>query len=253
MSAPVNTPSSMRPSMRVSRRPAARAGATLAVLALALSGCAGESGEGEDAATGAPVNTESATSGSSSPVASGSAGSGDGDGTPSATASSKSPGSPDGEYVPASSEGPAQNVPVPEMPAAAQEQTQEGLEAALEYWWEAEAHLKATGNKSPMEKASAEECALCNNLMARWSEIYKLGGWAENRPAELTVQFVSVEKGGARGTGSFLVSESKSQIYQPDGSAGGSGDGSKNRPWVFSASFSEERDVWQVDGLEPQG
>ena len=139
------------------------------------------------------------------------------------------------------------------MPAAAKEQTQEGLEAALEYWWEAEAHLKATGDKSPLEKASSEECVLCNNLMDRWGEIYKLGGWAENRPADLSIQFVSVEEEGTRGTGSFLISESKSQIYQPDGSTGGSGDGSKNRPWVFSASFLEEHGMWRIDGMEPQG
>lgn len=252
MSAPVNTPSSMRPSMRVSRRPAARAGATLAVLALALSGCAGESGEGVDAVTGAPVNTESAISGSSSPVASGSAGSGDGDGTPSATASSKSPGSPDGEYVPASSEGPAQNVPVPELPAAAQEQTQEGLEAALEYWWEAEHYLKLTGDPSPLKEASTTDCELCQELVESWPEIYAADGWADVETTRVEILFSSLDNNDFGGRAVLSVSESPGEVYRPDGSRveSASGDGSSDAGWGTGARYEDGH--WRVEAIGVQ-
>lgn len=254
MSAPVNTPSSMRPSMRVSRRPAARAGATLAVLALALSGCAGESGEGVDAVTGAPVNTESATSGSSSPVASDSAGSGDGDGTPSATASSKSPGSPDGEYVPASSEGPAQNVPVPEMPAAAQEQTQEGLEAALEYWWEADHYLKSTGDAGPIRSVSMGDCVVCSDLIDNWPAAYEDGVWAMVEPADVDISVANLESDNY-GTLLFTAAERKSIVYAPDGSVmeDASTESSSASPWSASARFSDDQGHWQIEELVPQG
>src|SRR5699024_12344017 len=43
------------------------------------------------------------------------------------------------EYIPASAEGPAQNVPEPNLPAVATENTEEGAKATLEYFWEAEA------------------------------------------------------------------------------------------------------------------
>lgn len=224
-------------------RPSLRTSAVIAMLALTLTGCGGDAGTPD---TGTPTSTQSpAADGSSTPRPVSTEGSG-GSPTPSSEASS-------GEFVPASSEGPAQNVPVPEMPDEAREQTKEGLEAALEYWWEAEAYLKATGDKSVLDEVSSSDCGLCVGLMDRWTKIYELGGWAENGPATVTVQFISVDGGHQSGTGSMLVSESTSQIYQPDGSLGGSGDGSEERPWVFSATYEDEHSAWTMNDLEPQG
>ncbi|MCY1157255.1 MAG: hypothetical protein MOP51_275, partial [Citricoccus sp.] len=165
------------------RRRAARAGAAVAVLAVALTACGGGA---DDPDTGAPVSTPSA----STEAATGPSGSEE-------TESSVAPSGPSaasseasgGEFIPASSEGPAQNVPVPEMPAAAKEQTQEGLEAALEYWWETDYYLKLTGDAAPMESVSTADCVLCEDLLKRWPELYELGGWGEtSAPAAVEVR-----------------------------------------------------------------
>ena len=40
----------------------------------------------------------------------------------------------DGKYVPASADGPAKNVPKPQMPEEMKEETPEGAKAAVQYW-----------------------------------------------------------------------------------------------------------------------
>ncbi|GGO48279.1 hypothetical protein GCM10010977_27500 [Citricoccus zhacaiensis] len=142
---------------------------------------------------------------------------------------------------------------MPEMPDAAKEPTQEGLEAAIKYWWEAGDFLRATGDSTHIDEVSTSNCDLCQSQRNRWTEIYELRGWAETGPTEVEVQFTNIDNGGLGGTGAIVVSESPSQIYQPNGSPGGSGDGSDDRPWAISAVFDEEDQLWKLEGLEPQG
>src|SRR5699024_7528270 len=54
------------------------------------------------------------------------------------------------DYIPASADGPAQNVPEPNLPAVATENTEEGAKATLEYFWEAEAYASLTGETDAM-------------------------------------------------------------------------------------------------------
>ncbi|XKH56179.1 DUF6318 family protein [Citricoccus nitrophenolicus] len=220
-------------------RPVRLAGlAGVVAVGLVLAGCSGDGGEGASSSA-APSATEVST-GSASPT---------GTGSDSASPSSSASGS----YEPATETSPATNVPIPEMPEAAKEPTQEGLESAVEYWWTAGDFLRATGESTYIDEVSTSDCGLCQSQRDRWAEIYDLGGWAETGPTEVGVQFTNIDNGGLGGTGAIVVSESPSQIYQPNGSQGGSGDGSEDRPWAFSAVFDEEEQVWKIEGLEPQG
>ncbi|NUL45201.1 hypothetical protein F7P69_08345 [Cellulosimicrobium funkei] len=222
-------------------RPVRLAGlAGVMTVGLVLTGCSGDGGEGEPssaAPSASSVSTESASpeDSASAPVSS----------SPSSSAS--------GTYEPATETSPAKNVPVPEMPEAAKEPTQEGLEAAVEYWWEADNYLKLTGDSEALERVSTVDCKLCNDLINRWSEIYKLGGWAESDQAEVNVQFTTIDDGGSGGTGAMEVSEAPGQIYRPDGEPGATGDGTSKIPWTFSAVFDQNDRSWKIDDLGAQG
>lgn len=82
------------------------------------------------------------------------------------------------EYIPASADGPAQNVPEPTLPAIATEETEEGAESALEFFWQAIDFARMTGDTQPLQLVSHETCELCVAYMDRWSLIYEQDDWA---------------------------------------------------------------------------
>lgn len=124
--------------------------------ALLLTGCAsGESGN-DDAA--APPG-----SGSSSPAPTSSSGEG-----PAATAD---------EYVPASLEGPARNVPEPVMPALAKEESLEGAQAFLDYWSDAMWFAYQTGDTSYARDIISPHCEICMDQLALIDGVYEDGAW----------------------------------------------------------------------------
>lgn len=82
------------------------------------------------------------------------------------------------EYVPASADGPAQNVPEPKLPAVATENTEEGAEATLKYFWEAIDYARLTGETDPIALVSHDSCEFCDEYMDGWSSRYQAGDWA---------------------------------------------------------------------------
>jgi hypothetical protein len=226
-------------------RRAARVGAGLALLAVTLTACGGDA---DDPATGTPASAQSASA-EASPEPSGSK-----DAVSSEGASGSSTASPEasgGSFVPASSEGPAQNVPVPEMPAAAKEQTQEGLEAALEYWWETEYYLRSTGQSEQMVKVSAPVCELCESLTRQWPDLYGAGGWANVKPVTVEVLDARAENGGETGFGTLRVKDAPVAVYSFEGEP--FEEASKDTPsdafWSVTANFSSTAGHWKIADL----
>ena len=215
--------------------------AALSAVALLMTGCSGEAG-GEDPTSAA---TEAATSPSSSETTGGVSGS------PSASPSASATGS----YEPATSEGPAKNVPVPEMPEAVKEPTEEGVQATVEYWWESLFYLRQTGEIAPFERVSDEDCSLCEDQIVRWSDIYQQGGWSVTGLAEVEVNFTKLDPDSAGATTSFLVSEAPGELFRPGGERveDASGEGTDDQPWAASMIFDDEQGNWKVESLEPQG
>lgn len=82
------------------------------------------------------------------------------------------------EYVPASADGPAQNVPEPNLPAVATENSEEGAEATVKYFWQAIDFGRLTGKTDQAALVSSEECALCSDLVSGWQEVYEGSSWA---------------------------------------------------------------------------
>lgn len=83
------------------------------------------------------------------------------------------------EYIPASADGPAQNVPEPNLPAVATENTEEGAEATLQYFWEAIDYVRLTGDSTHVDRVSRNSCDFCADLMDGWKEAYAGDSWAD--------------------------------------------------------------------------
>lgn len=127
--------------------------AVVAAAALLLGGCAG--GAPEPAAS--PDTTQSATASvSASP-------------TPTATATPA--------YKPASAAGPAQNVPLPVLPAVAKTETKEGLEAFAKYWFQLLSYGYETGDVKPLSQITSSSCVMCERAKQVQVGWHQEGRW----------------------------------------------------------------------------
>lgn len=129
------------------------------VLAVSLLSACGPTGDDPD---GAPSSSASEAASSSS----------------ASEASAKETPGADGEYVEASADGPAQNVPKPEKPALADEESYEGAQAFLDYLADTRAYAWQTGDTSLIREITAEECENCAVEFEDIERIYDEGGWA---------------------------------------------------------------------------
>ncbi|MDO4253762.1 MAG: DUF6318 family protein [Kocuria sp.] len=92
-----------------------------------------------------------------------------------------------GEYVPASADGPAQNVPKPTKPPKADEESVEGAQAFLDYLSDARAYAQQTGDTSIARELTAQECESCMEHYKSIDDLYKAGGWASKGRESVTV------------------------------------------------------------------
>lgn len=113
---------------------------------------------------------------------------------PSASASTAAPGpdaTPDA-YVPASLDGPAQNVPKPVMPALAKEESREGAQAFLDYWSDAMWYAYQTGDTSYARDIISPHCEVCIDQLDLLEEIYDSGSWAVGGRESVTIQDAAI-------------------------------------------------------------
>ncbi|MFI7580867.1 DUF6318 family protein [Kocuria kalidii] len=99
---------------------------------------------------------------------------------PTAAPASLEPG-PDAtseDYVPASLDGPAQNVPKPVMPELAKEESRDGAQAFLDYWSDAMWYAYQTGDTSYARDIISLQCEVCLDQLDLLDEIYDSNAWA---------------------------------------------------------------------------
>lgn len=137
-----------------SRRAAVLAALVLAT-GLALPGCAH---------SGAPPNA--ATSPSAAPATS----------TAAPTSAAPTP-APSPVYKPATANGPAQNVPVPVLPAKAKEFSKAGLEAFARYWYSTLGYAFETGDVAPLMAITDAGCTTCANVKETVVPWHEEGRW----------------------------------------------------------------------------
>lgn len=127
--------------------------ALVAVSALVLAGCAGGS-------PGSEASPDATQSSSTSAAA-----------TPTATATATP------AYKPASASGPAQNVPLPVLPAVAKTETKEGAEAFSRYWFSALSYAYETGDAALFESLAPRECETCQKVTKVINDWHSEGRW----------------------------------------------------------------------------
>lgn len=103
-------------------------------------------------------------------------------GSPAAVAAT-TPSNP--EPSPASSAGPAANIPVPEKPALADENSEEGLEAFTEYWFELLSYSYLTNDWSVFDEETDPGCRTCASIRTSVSELYNQGRWLAGAEVDL--------------------------------------------------------------------
>ncbi|WP_408021470.1 DUF6318 family protein [Sinomonas humi] len=94
-----------------------------------------------------------------------------------AASSPASTASPDPRPTPASSRGPARNVPPPVLPEAAKQNTAEGFEAFTQYWFDTVTYALETGDSEPLREISLPDCKMCNGYAHRSAQIAANSEW----------------------------------------------------------------------------
>lgn len=120
--------------------------------------------------------------------------------------------------VPASSNGPAQNWPEPEIPDAIYEETEEGALAALEYWFEASTYLQLTGNVQPLGNLSGADCQMCAQRALQAQQVYEEDeGWFATTGAEVVAPIVSSVTEDSEASVLFTLNEGATQRFNSSG------------------------------------
>lgn len=142
----------------------------------------------------------------------------------------------DQEPVPASSEGPAENWPEPEFPVEASEKTEEGVEAALQYWFETRQYARNTGDVGPLEEASYSECAFCQRQVELVQETYE-DGWLVQELDEVTDLFVRIEEQDVS-TAIFLLNAGAYELYW-EGELYEEDEGEEETGWSVALTYKD--------------
>src|SRR5699024_4506665 len=99
------------------------------------------------------------------------------------------------------------------------EDTAEGAQATVEYFWKAVDYGRLTGETEPIAQVAHYVCESCNQLIYKWEQIYADGAWAtlegETRIKILEVQQNYSEERDEQWTAVFFeMAEPSSSFYQ---------------------------------------
>ena len=249
----------------------ARGLALTAALALALTACSGgEDKEPEE--TASPSTTAPASQGASSDGADEQP---EAEGTDASTETTPTPDDPDedespvadgddsdpdgedtGEYVPASADGPAKNVPKPVMPEEMKEETPEGAKAAVQYWWDTVTYLQRTGDSDLVRASSDEDCDFCRAYTHSIEKIYEDGGWTSGAEVEVTSALTGViDKDRKLLQVTTLLDVEGLTTFKSNGSIDKtqSEESYGDSPWITNVKFDEESQRWVATSVSFEG
>ncbi|WP_147017567.1 DUF6318 family protein [Kocuria turfanensis] len=97
--------------------------------------------------------------------------------------------------MPASLDGPAQNVPKPVMPELAREESREGAQAFLDYWSDAMWYAYQTGDTSYARDIISDSCDVCSDQLDLLEEIYQSDAWAVGGRESVTIKESTITSG----------------------------------------------------------
>ena len=158
-------------------------------------------------------------------------------------------------YIPASEDGPAENVPEPPLPAEISEHSARGAEAALRYFWEAEMYASLTGNTDPLMLVSSDDCAFCLESLEGWPSHYDQGYWSAAQ-GEISIEVSRTLYGQDEVDQDdiafvyFELEEPPTDFFDESGALlEGSFDAVEKRDWVAELVYDDEDQSWLVNAL----
>lgn len=152
----------------------------------------------------------------------------------------------DAEPIPASSDGPAENWPEPEIPEEIYEPTEDGAEALIQYWFDARHHARITGDVESWAQVSHADCNVCSGMIQEIEEAYPRGWYVEDAD-EIEEAHITLVNGN-RGTGLFVLNQTSHKAYFD-------GEIQSTNPSEDQAAFSVEIEfadgLWQARDFAP--
>ncbi|OFR90967.1 hypothetical protein HMPREF2863_05610 [Micrococcus sp. HMSC067E09] len=161
-----------------------------------------------------------------------------------------------GEYVPASADGPAKNVPKPVMPEEMKEETPEGAKAAVQYWWDTVTYLQRTGDSDLVRASSDEDCDFCRAYAHSIEKIYEDGGWTSGSEVEVTSALTGViDKDRKLLQVTTLLDVEGLTTFKSNGSIDEtqSEESYGDSPWITNVKFDEESQRWVATSVSYEG
>ncbi|GAA2176608.1 hypothetical protein GCM10009784_23760 [Arthrobacter parietis] len=110
------------------------------------------------------------------------------------------------------------NIPVPEKPALADENTVEGLEAFTEWWFALLNYAQATNDFEPLWAVTDTGCKNCKNIAETTGDTYATGGWQSGGEVSLE-SFETKFRRTATGSVDSFVSlvQHELTVFDPNG------------------------------------
>ncbi|MFF2676681.1 DUF6318 family protein [Arthrobacter koreensis] len=167
------------------------------------------------------------------------------------TSSTPSP-TPTATYKPASAEGPAENVPLPEMPEEAKVESKEGLIAFARYWYELVNYGYETGDVEPVKAISGPDCFACQSLYSGMGDVYGTGGWIQGGDIEI-LTLDSDYQLTPEGRRQVLVSVKQRDMVYWDGTGNADRRPGDEISFLQIMEISFEDDGWYVHIAESTG
>ena len=151
--------------------------------------------------------------------------------------------------VPASSDGPALNWPVPEPPEEIYEPTEEGAEALIQHWFDARHYARITGDTGPWREVTHDDCEVCRGHFERVDAAYPDAWFVEKEPDEVFNSYVRIESEGSA-SGLFAHRSVPFKAFR-EGELDSEYDGGSDSGFGFASLYQDG--VWQVADLSYLG
>jgi hypothetical protein len=147
-------------------------------------------------------------------------------------------------YKPADAKGKAENVPVPVMPEVAKENTKEGLEAFIRYWFQLFSYAYETGETTAVMEHSSMTCVLCGHLVKSINANYMDDRWLVGGTFQTPVVEVLWDPALSSQQGKLQLIQQEIHYFDRGGSESRSATAATNDAAAFFANYRDGS--WQT-------
>lgn len=149
--------------------------------------------------------------------------------------------------VPASSKGPAQNWPVPVMPAVAKEKSEAGIKAFALHYYDLVEYTIQTNDTVPIKKVTMKTCLECGaSFIDPFDNNKKVGSWMSGADFEVVVTRTILQP--QNGVVLYTTTQGEMTLFMRDGTLQGTFPATpKPAPMTMLLQFD---DGWKVESLE---